>query len=68
MHYSHESRPEERMVPGATLSTLTPEEDHSTARVFVRLSTAALAAPVCAIVGNPFHIFAITFTITPMDE
>lgn len=38
---------------------------HSTASDFVRLSTPARAAPVCAIPGNPRNTFAITFTIRP---
>ena len=39
--------------PGATAFTRMPTGAHSRARDFVRLSTAARAAPVCAIPGKP---------------
>src|SRR5690625_5660106 len=53
------------MTPGATAFTRTPNDAHSKARVLVRLSTPERAAPVCAIMGKPFHICAIILTIFP---
>jgi hypothetical protein len=43
-------------------------DNKPTARVLVKLSTPARAAPVCAINGKPFHMLAMTFTMTPMID
>jgi hypothetical protein len=53
------------MTPGAMAFTARPCAAHSTARVFVRFSTPARAAPVCAMPGKPRATFAMMFTTRP---
>jgi hypothetical protein len=53
------------ITPGAIALTRMPWSAHSTASVFVMLSTPARAAPVCTMPGNPRMICAMTLTIRP---
>ena len=53
------------MMPGATALTRTPRHAHSSDSDLVRLSTAARAAPVCAMPGKPRHMSAMMFTTAP---
>ena len=52
-------------MPGATAFTRTCEAAHSRARVWVRFTTPARAAPECAIIGMPRNMSATMFTMAP---
>ena len=57
------SRPEDAIQPGATAFTRTGA--HSSAAVSVKFSMPARAAPEWPMLGMPFHMSAIMFTIAP---
>ncbi len=52
-------------MPGATALTRMSNGAHSMASVWVRFSTPARAAPVCAMPGKPRAALAVTLTIAP---
>ena len=51
--------------PSATAMTATPSRAHAAASSLVSASTAARAAPVCAIAGKPWWGETVTLTIVP---
>ena len=51
--------------PIATARSRIPNRDHSTERVLIMFSTAALAAPVCTIPGNPMCGETVMLTTFP---
>ena len=57
------SRPDDAIQPGATALTRTGA--HSSAAVSVKFSMPARAAPEWPMLGMPFHMSAIMFTIAP---